>query len=117
MKTLFAILCCAFLLMASPVYAQTVLRVSLATGQFAWDNPPGTTATQNVITCGAVSVAVPMPANTIAVNAVVPGPGDYTCVLYAQNSFDKSPGPDPQFPPFTAGYVPPVPTALRLEVR
>lgn len=106
-----------FLFLPTIVFAQTVLRVPLETGQFAWDNPAGTTATEHVVVCGTTSVVVPMPADTIAVSAVVPGPGSYACTLYAQNSFDKSPGSDPAFPVFTAGYVPLAPIELRLEIR
>jgi hypothetical protein len=101
----------------SLAFAQTTLKVAISTGQFAWDNPVNTTATQNVVTCGSVSVVVPMPAATIAVSAVVPGPGTYTCTLYAENAFDKSAGPDPAFPVFQAGHIPPSPQSLRLEVR
>lgn len=117
MKTLLALFCC-LLFLVTPTFAQTVLRVPLSTGMFVWDNPAGSTTTQNVITCtGVPPVTIPMPASFIAVNAVVSVPGNYTCTLYAENAFDKSAGPDPAFPAFTTGHVPITPTALRLEVR
>lgn len=110
------------LMISTVTFAQEVLKVPLGTAQFGWDvqmGDPGTgdDPTQHVITCGTHTLVVPMPANTAPVKDVVPGPGTYECTLYAENDFDRSPGPDPSFPSFTTGFGPKTPAVLRIEVK
>lgn len=95
--------------------AQTQLLVSHLDAQFQWDLQPYTEENapeSHVLTCGGVSVIAPMPATSIPVKDVVPGPGQYTCTLYAQNGGGRQVEPDVPFPIFESGYTPGQPFQL-----
>lgn len=102
-------------------YAQTILNVPYGAAHFAWDiggvDASHSAATKHTIVCGAVAVDVPMPATSIAVSSVIPGPGIYACELYASNAFGRQKDPNLPFPQFEAGYEPVAPSTLRIEVR
>lgn len=98
------------------VSAQAQLMVSHLDANFSWS--PGVVdathgaATEHVLTCGAITNVVPMPNTSVAVRDVVPGPGTYTCTLYAQNSAGRQADPDVPFPLFESGYMPGLPIQL-----
>lgn len=100
------------------VSAQAQLMVSHLDANFSWS--PGVVdathdpATEHVLTCGAISQTVAMPNVSIPVRNVVPGPGSYTCTLYAQNSAGRQAEPDVPFPQFESGYVPGIPFQLQV---
>lgn len=107
-------------LAASPSNAQTIIQVPFVAASFSWDVPaPGlnqSPATKHTVVCGSLSIDVPMPATRIAVGSVVPGPGVYSCSLYASNAFGRQTEPNVPFPQFEAGYVPAAPLSPRIEV-
>lgn len=115
------LLCLGFLLVATSVQAQTVIQVPLNSGYFVWDIPAPDVnhgaALKHTIVCGSISIDVPMPANSFKVKDVVPGPGTYSCTLYASNAMGRQVEPDVPFPTFDTGLLPMVPTNQRLEVR
>lgn len=106
---------CASAMAAS---AQSPLLVSHLDAQFQWDvgtvDATHDAPTEHVLTCGAITNIVPMPNTSIAVKDVVPGPGTYTCTLYAQNSAGRQAEPDVPFPQFESGYVPGIPFQLQV---
>lgn len=100
------------------VSAQAQLMVSHLDANFSWS--PGVVdathdpATEHVLTCGVSVVTVPMPNTSIPVRNVVPGPGIYSCTLYAQNSAGRQADPDVPFPQFQSGYIPGIPFQLQV---
>ena len=97
--------------------AQAPLLVSHLGAEFQWDLQPFTAENapeSHVLTCGSSSVTVPMPATSIPIRDVVPGPGSYTCVIYAQNTGGRQADPDVPFPLFQSGYVPGAPFQLQV---
>jgi hypothetical protein len=108
-------------LLSLPAYAQTVLQVPYDAAQIVWaapvDPPPaGAGVTRwHAMNCGAADIRIDLPATSIKVSAVAPGPGSYTCTLWAVNNFGKS--LPTAVPVFEAGYVPPTPANVRIEVR
>lgn len=120
MRKCFVLLACLVMVPAL-AQAQTTLKVSLGSAKLAWDagvpGPNETLATKHVITCGPLTTEVLMPAVTIPVKDVVPGPGTYDCTIYAVNDFDRQVDPDGAFPQFQAGNPPPKATNFRLEVK
>lgn len=101
--------------------AQPVLQVPYDAAQIVWaapvDPPPtGVGVTRwYVMNCGAADIRIELPATSIKVSAVAPKPGSYTCSLWAVNTFGKS--APAAVPVFEAGYVPPTPNNVRIEVR
>lgn len=99
------------------VSAQTPLPVSHLDAQFQWDLQPYTEENapeSHVLTCDGSSVTVTMPATSIPIRDVVPGPGSYTCTIYAQNAGGRQVEPDVPFPLFESGYTPGVPFQLQV---
>lgn len=98
----------------SSAQAQTVIAVPFDTATLSWTVPaPDAThsaPSDHTVSCGANTATVPMPQTSILVSAVVPGPGTYTCTVYAQNVFGRHAGPDVSFPVFEAGFPPLAPT-------
>ncbi|MDH5738734.1 MAG: hypothetical protein OEY77_00245 [Nitrospira sp.] len=116
MRGLYAGLC-SLILWSGSALAQTPVYVSHLQGAFQWDLQPFTTENapeSHVLTCGGNSVTVPMPATSTPITDVVPGPGQYTCVLYAQNGAGRQAEPDVPFPLFESGYVPGQPFQLQV---
>lgn len=117
----YLVLLACLVLAPAVAQAQSVLKVPLGTAKFAWDaGVPDAThsaATKHVVSCGSVTVDVPMPANSVAVKDLVPGPGTYDCTIYAVNDFDRQVEPDGAFPSFQAGNPPPKPISQRIEVK
>lgn len=105
---------------ASQAQAQTVISVPFNSAVFAWDATPAdathSAATKHTVVCGAVQVDVPMPATSIPIRNVIPGPGVYSCSLFASNTFGRQTEPNVPFPQFEAGTTPWPPTNTRLEV-
>lgn len=116
MRVFIAILwLCGSVAMAS---AQAPLLVSHLDADFFWDagvvDATHSAATEHVLTCGVSVVTVPMPNTSIPVRNVVPGPGIYSCTLYAQNSAGRQADPDVPFPQFQSGYVPGAPFMVQV---
>ena len=104
--------------LAPSANAQTVIAVPFDTATFSW-SAPGTdathsAATSHILTCGSSTLSVAMPAITAPVNAVVPGPGTYTCTVAAVNNFGAS--TPVNFPQFEAGYPPLSPTNPQIVI-
>lgn len=113
MRTLYAGLLSLCLIVSAS--AQTPLLVSHLGAEFHWDLQPFTEENapdSHVLTCDGSSVTVQMPATSIPIRDVVPGPGSYTCTLYAQNAAGRQVEPDALFPLFQSGYVPRAPFQL-----
>lgn len=105
----------SLVLWAVSASAQTPILVSHMDAQFHWDLQPFTAENapdSHVLTCGTTSVTVPMPTTSILIKDVVPGPGQYSCTLYAQNGAGRQVEPDVPFPLFQSGYTPGTPFQL-----
>lgn len=113
----------ALLLCLLPVQAlaQTVLQVPYDAAQIVWaapvDPPPAGVGVTRwyLMNCGAADIRIELPATSVPVKTVAPKPGSYTCTLWAVNNFGKS--APAAVPVFEAGYVPPTPNNVRIEVR
>lgn len=116
------LLCFVALLVAvavAPAEAQTSLAVPLDRAVLIWDQPaPGPNQalpSEYVVTCGTQVTRIPATQQQIAIRDAVPGPGSYTCTVYADSRFGRS--GDAVGPAFEAGYPPGDLVNVRIEVR
>lgn len=116
------------LLLPAPSEAQQSIAVNIdqAKFQWTWVQGTGSPATSFKIKCGTVSgvyslpvFSVPFPATippanqyTQPVKPVLPGPGNYFCVVASSNQFGDS-APSNEIA-FAAGAVPAIPTGLSI---
>ena len=102
--------------------AQSTLKVPFGSARLVWDvgvpSADQSLPSHHIVYCNGESpVAVPMPATSIAIKNVVPGPGVYTCFIFSENDFSRQVETDIPFPQFQAGNPPVKPTGQRLEVQ
>lgn len=119
--TRLAILSLMLLLTWGTAHAQTVLSVPYDSARFTWDPPP-TPLPPGVgpigwylLNCGGADIRIDAPATSIAVSAVLSGPGSYTCTLKAASAFGVS-NPSNAVK-FDTGYRPADVGNFRIEVR
>ncbi|MDH4185529.1 MAG: hypothetical protein OEV08_00910, partial [Nitrospira sp.] len=89
--------------------AQEILQVPLTSARLSWDIPAPTPerspARQHVVYCtDGNRVIVPMPASSVPMRDLVPGPGSYQCFVYAENTFGRQTEPDVAAPFVEVGY-------------
>lgn len=115
-----AVLCFVSLLCGFDAHAQTPsLSVPYDRAYLSWTmptlGPSDGVPTFFQITCGTKVTQTTDTKTEIALSAVVPGPGNYTCTVQAGNQFGLS--APASSPTFAIGYAPPTPTGLKVEVR
>ena len=119
----FAALCLSVIALLAPrAEAQETLKFPLGSARLMWDSPAPTpersAPTHHVVYCeGGTRVTVPMPANSVPMRDLVPGPGAYQCYVFAENTFGRQTEPDVPAPFAEVGYPAVGVGNVRIEVR
>ena len=112
------------MLVAAPAAAQTTISVDIAKARLSWTWAQGTKGpvAEFRVKCGAAAgtyttiTRLADPAiRSVAVSAVLSGPGTYFCVVSAANSFGESANSNEVT--FAAGDVPTAPSGFQIQAQ